>query len=121
MLVFHSLTCPVNQMEPLGEQSTVNQQPQSFRNLYLHAFPESKIKAPSMNQVILNHMPYTSPCISREDWSHYFNKAEQQQYRLSRTCLLTCGPRGHLFFLSSAMSIPDQALNQVERSPDGIS
>ena len=31
---------------------------------------------------------------------------------------LTCEPHGHLFFSSSAMLIPDQALIQVERSPD---
>ena len=68
---------------------------------YLHTFPKSKIKTPSMDQVILhktvrkhttlekvvtstvmslylNHMPYTAPCISGEHCCHNFNKSAHQ-------------------------------------------
>jgi hypothetical protein len=33
-----------------------------------------------VQQTNLNHMPHTSPCISRKDRSHYLNKPVHQRY-----------------------------------------
>jgi hypothetical protein len=62
--------------------------------------------------------PYnnTSYCIRKK------KNIQQLPYLLQiRTTPLTCGPLGHLFFWSSAMLVPGQALNQAGKYPDHIS
>uniref|UniRef100_A0A7C9EY18 Uncharacterized protein n=1 Tax=Opuntia streptacantha TaxID=393608 RepID=A0A7C9EY18_OPUST len=39
-----------------------------------------EVQTPRMNQVILDHIPCTMPCSSRENWSHHFYKPGARRF-----------------------------------------